>query len=77
MASRITKAKQLRDKTLNELRDHILKLERDLFDLRFKHGTRQLEDTSDILRTRRELARTITVIGEMTRAQATEANAQR
>jgi large subunit ribosomal protein L29 len=72
MPSRITKAKQLREKTQAELEQHIVKLERDTFDIGFKHATRQLEDTASMMKNRRELARTLTVLGEMKRKQAAQ-----
>lgn len=68
MASTNNKAKQLREKTEAELQDQVLKLRRDLFDIQFSHATRQLEDTASLSKTKRELARTITVLDEMKRA---------
>ncbi|MCP4503465.1 MAG: 50S ribosomal protein L29 [Deltaproteobacteria bacterium] len=57
-------AKELRELSRGELREKEEKLRRDLFDLRFKHGTRQLEDTSSIKRARKDLARLLTVASQ-------------
>jgi large subunit ribosomal protein L29 len=72
MPSRITKAKQLREKTQAELEQHVVKLRRDSFDISFKHSTRQLEDTASMKKTRRELARTMSVLDELKRKQAAQ-----
>ena len=53
-----------------ELKDEEVRLRKELFDLQFKHGTRQLMDTSSMSRTRKQLARVLTVIGQKTREQA-------
>ena len=64
MASTKNPTKKLRDKTVAELKDAAVKLQRDMFDLRYQHATRQLENTASLKRSRRELARTLTVLGE-------------
>ncbi|MFH1810426.1 MAG: 50S ribosomal protein L29 [Pseudomonadota bacterium] len=64
MASTKNPTKKLREKTLAELKDHSVKLKRDMFDLNYQHATRQLENTASLAETRRELARTLTVLGE-------------
>jgi len=64
MAKKITPAKMLREKSGSELTDHALELRRQLFDLNFQHATRQLEDTASLKKTRRELARTLGIMGE-------------
>ena len=58
------KANELRDKTVDQLNDESHRLRRELFDLRFQHGTSQLMDTSSLRRTRRDLARVHTLISE-------------
>jgi len=55
------KAKELVSKSLAELREEEARLRKELFDLRFQHGTRQLSDTMSIRRARRDLARVLTV----------------
>lgn len=64
MAKKMTAAKMLRDKSVSELADHALELRRQLFDLNFQHATRQLEDTASLKKARRELARTLGIMGE-------------
>ena len=64
MANKTTAAKVLREKSVSELNDHALELRRQLFDLNFQHATRQLEDTASLKKARRELARTLGIIGE-------------
>lgn len=60
------KASQIRELSLDELvrKQHDLKQE--LFNLRFQHGSNQLENTSKLKLTKRELARTNTIIQEKT-----------
>jgi large subunit ribosomal protein L29 len=64
------KAKELHDNTVADLKAEETRLRKELFDLQFKHGTRQLMDTAAISRTRRQLARVLTVISQKTREQA-------
>ena len=64
------KAKELHDNTVAELKTEETRLRKELFDLQFKHGTRQLMDTAAMSRTRRQLARVLTVISQKTREQA-------
>lgn len=64
------KAKELHDNTVAELKDEETRLRKELFDLQFKHGTRQLMDTASMARVRKQLARVLTVISQKTREQA-------
>lgn len=64
------KAKELHDNTVAELKNEETRLRKELFDLQFKHGTRQLMDTAAMSRTRKQLARVLTVISQKTREQA-------
>ena len=64
MGSTKSKSKHLRDMSIAEMQDHLLKLRRDQFDNRFQAATRQLENTASLSRDRRELARTMTVLKE-------------
>lgn len=50
----------LSQKSAAELREEETRLRKELFDLEFKHSTRQLSDTMSIRRTRRQLARVLT-----------------
>jgi large subunit ribosomal protein L29 len=62
-------AKDLRDIPDTELAEQIATLRKDLFGLRFANATGELEDTAGIGRTKRELARALTVARERALAQ--------
>jgi large subunit ribosomal protein L29 len=66
-------AKELHDKPLSELKEEETRLRRELFDNKFKHGTRQLLDTTALQRGRRDLARVLTVMTQKQNAQTGEA----
>ncbi|MDE2127542.1 MAG: 50S ribosomal protein L29 [Armatimonadetes bacterium] len=55
---------QLRQVTDDELWLEVSKLRRSLYDLRRKHVMRQLEDVNAIRRTRRQIARALTLLRE-------------
>jgi large subunit ribosomal protein L29 len=61
------KAKELHDKTTAELREEETRLRKELFDLKFKQGTRQLIDTAAIGRARKDIARVVTVLNQKSR----------
>ncbi len=58
------KATDLREKTPEDLREVQKSLVRDVFQNRLKNFTNRLDDTSAIRKTRRDLARVITVLRE-------------
>lgn len=58
------KAKELRGLTDQELRARELEVSEELFRLRFRHASGQLENTARLRTLRRELARIKTVIRE-------------
>ena len=62
-------ATELREKSLEELRELSKECRKELFELRCKHYTSQLVDTSSLKKTRREIARIETVIREREIAQ--------
>ncbi|MEZ4312599.1 MAG: 50S ribosomal protein L29 [Polyangiaceae bacterium] len=62
------KAKELRERTDEHLRELEKSLAKDAFDARFKNFTNRLNDTALIRRTRRDLARVKTILTQ--RAQA-------
>jgi large subunit ribosomal protein L29 len=62
------KAKELRDRSDEELKSLSQQLERDLFGIRMKNFTSQLDDTSQLGKTRRDLARIALIRGERSRA---------
>jgi large subunit ribosomal protein L29 len=58
------KAKELRDMPNDELLEQIVMLRKDLFGLHFANATGELEDTAGVGRTKRDLARALTVAHE-------------
>lgn len=64
------KAPELKELSLDELLDRERNLKEELFNLRFQHGTNQLENPMRMRQTKREIARVLTVIGEKKRAAA-------
>jgi large subunit ribosomal protein L29 len=61
-------ANELRDKDAKALRDELLALKRELFNLRMQWGTGQLARTDQIGKVRRDIARVKTVLNERARA---------
>lgn len=64
MSESVMKAKELRDIPDTELAEQITTLRKDLFGLRFSNATGELEDTAGLARTRRLLARALTIARE-------------
>jgi large subunit ribosomal protein L29 len=64
------KAREIRDMADAELDKHVATLRKDVFGLRFANATGELDDTAGMARTRRDLARALTVARE--RASAAE-----
>lgn len=58
------KASELRDLDEPELAKRVAELRKELFGLRFSNATGELDDTAAIGRTRRDLARALTVARE-------------
>jgi large subunit ribosomal protein L29 len=63
------KAKDLRERTVEDLRELEKSLTRDTFTHRFKNFTNRLDDTSLIRKTRRDLARVKTVLAQLAKAE--------
>jgi large subunit ribosomal protein L29 len=59
---------ELRDLSLEELREKERSLKEELFNLKFQHGTNQLENTMRLGLTKKDIARVLTIIGEKERA---------
>jgi large subunit ribosomal protein L29 len=55
------KAGDLRDKTLDQLDDELIKLKKEQFNLRFQRATGQLENTGRVREVRRDIARVRTL----------------
>jgi large subunit ribosomal protein L29 len=62
--------KELRNKTPDQLRDELVSLKKEAFNLRFRQATGQLENTARMRQVRREAARVKTVLNEKARAAA-------
>jgi large subunit ribosomal protein L29 len=58
----------------DELAEHISTVRKDLFGKRFANATGELEDTASVRRTRRDLARALTVAHERTFAAGRAGN---
>ncbi|MBV0913143.1 50S ribosomal protein L29 [Anianabacter salinae] len=63
-------AKELRDQTPDQLRDKLVELKKESFNLRFQQATSQLENTSRMRAVRRDTARVKTVLNEKAQAAA-------
>lgn len=59
------KAKDLRERSVEDLKELEKSLTRDTFTHRFKNFTNRLDDTSIINKTKRDLARVKTILGEL------------
>jgi len=58
------KARELRELSLGELDQRERELKRALFNLRFQRATGELDNTAELGKTRREIARVLTVAAE-------------
>ncbi|PSM32433.1 50S ribosomal protein L29 [Haliangium sp. UPWRP_2] len=65
--------REIRESSEDELRGRLSRLETQLFKLRLKHSTNQIENISQIRTTRREIARVLTVMAERRRAKQPDA----
>ena len=66
-------AAELRDKTLEQLREELVTLKKEQFNLRFQGATGQLENTSRVRTVRREIATVMTILNEKARDAASAA----
>ena len=67
-------AQDLRDKTPDQLRDQLVQLKKEAFNLRFQQSTGQLENTARMRQVRRDVARVNTILSQKAAAAAGEAN---
>ena len=58
------KAEELRSKTPDQLRDSLVQLKKEAFNLRFQAATNQLENTARMRAVRRDAARVLTVLNQ-------------
>ncbi len=66
-------AKELMDKTPDQLRDDLVNLKKEAFNLRFQQATGQLENTARMREVRRNVARVKTVLNQKAAGAASEA----
>jgi large subunit ribosomal protein L29 len=60
----MAKAKDIRDMTDEVLLEHLREARQEIFGLRFKHATGELENTARLGGAKRDLARTLTIARE-------------
>lgn len=65
-------ANELRDKTPDQLREDLVALKKETFNLRFQQATGQLENTAQMRSARRNAAKVKTILNEKAAAAATE-----
>ncbi|WP_299694645.1 50S ribosomal protein L29 [uncultured Tateyamaria sp.] len=63
-------AQELRDKTPDQLRDELVNLKKEAFNLRFQAATGALENPARMRQVRRDVARVNTILNEKARAAA-------
>ncbi|MFZ7091685.1 50S ribosomal protein L29 [Primorskyibacter sp. 2E233] len=66
-------AQELRDKTPDQLRDDLVQLKKEAFNLRFQQATGQMENTARMRQVRRDVARVKTILNEKAASAASEA----
>ena len=64
------KAQELKDKTPEQLREQLVALKKEAFNLRFQQATGQLESTARMRAVRRDVARVKTVMNQKAAAAA-------
>ena len=63
-------AQELREKTPDQLRDELVNLKKEAFNLRFQQATGQLENPARLRMVKRDVARVNTILNEKARAAA-------
>lgn len=58
------KAQELRDKTPEQLREQLVALKKEAFNLRFQQATGQIESTARMRSVRKDVARVLTVMNQ-------------
>lgn len=58
------KAQELKDKTPDQLKDQLVALKKEAFNLRFQQATGQIENTARMRAVRRDVARVKTVLNQ-------------
>lgn len=67
------RTKEMRERSDEELRKMLDDTKNSLFKLRIKNATHQLENTGDIKKNRREIARILTIMKERTNNESAQA----
>ncbi|KCZ47456.1 MULTISPECIES: 50S ribosomal protein L29 [Hyphomonas] len=62
------KAQDVRTKSVDQLKDELIKLKKEQFNLRFQTATGQLEKTARVKEVRRDIARVKTILREKAEA---------
>lgn len=65
-------ASELHDKTPDQLRDELVSLKKESFNLRFQQATSQLENPARLRTVKRDVARVKTVLNQKAAAAASE-----
>lgn len=55
------KPEEIRSLGPEELKKHLAEAERELFNLRFRHATRQLVNNREVVKTRKKIAQMLTI----------------
>ncbi|WEK05848.1 MAG: 50S ribosomal protein L29 [Candidatus Devosia phytovorans] len=63
------KSSDVRSKTADELKDQLVDLKKEQFNLRFQRATQQLEKPAQVKKVRRDIARIKTILGEKNAAK--------
>ena len=63
------KASDVRSKTADELKDQLVDLKKEQFNLRFQRATQQLEKPAQVKAVRRDIARIKTILAEKNAAK--------
>ena len=64
------KAEDVRAKTEDELKDQLVALKKEQFNLRFQRASGQMENTARVRQVRRDIARIQTILREKTQTSA-------
>jgi large subunit ribosomal protein L29 len=63
------KAEEVRSQSADQLKDQLLDLHKEAFNLRFQQASGQLQNTARARQVRRDIARIKTILGEQSRAK--------
>ena len=66
------KVSEIRELSLEEMQTKVNDLRQEMFNLRFQHGTGQLENTTKLKQMKKDIARLKTIIQEVILKQGTE-----